>query len=901
MSTPFVPNTALEKLVHAADYAGLLNFLRPLSEAERRRFGAEAVRLNDLIFEFRWKDAKASGPRWDARPTKEQEHAAHAAVVLCSSPKAIAHSWVEAEHLVSLGREFGLSYMAEVANAFLARGAQTIRIVQLLVGERLIPRPDSDEYSLGLVCLRECLPRGKTLEQCFEDDPGLKRALLRMFDVEGNSQTSLASGEKYGAARHGWTETLLRLCDEGVFTREELIDRTLSALERDWPQYRSGWFSRFHEDLSPTMEEMASRRDRYLHLLNSRIPPTVGLALSAVSAMLVAGVLEGEATVGSLRPVLERGNKQQVESGLKLLQRCIAQDASLSEEAARIACAALVTEAPPLQKKLLQFIAPLTSPAVMELLQRYREGIAASNLALFQEIAASGAVAAPCVDSPELPGGAGPINPLGDDRRIQPVADLDELVESIAFAFENPSEFEAFERAATSLIARQPFTDTELARFAPLLKRAAKVKALLPSELARLLVFVCRGERLPPAPDPEHFNSPNQALLLVRARIDALIEAAKRGGGLAPLATPTHRRGFVHPVDLVARVREYERSGAVIPEFEQQLALLRLGPHDAEALERARELKDTALARALRYALGDDLRPGREKLLYCAASRIRHRRMDDDATLKQFGDVGPDGPSCARYSWDTEHSSGSGWSYRKLRVGVLSTSREWEDRLIAVSRHPDPQSGRPVYARRFLCGADAGVVGFFGSLLPNDPEALFAEGARQIGNNLYEWEAQWQDKAYLEPLLDPSVEMGEMATLVLVCGLLVKEPGQSALAVDCLVQAHRDGRLNASLLAEVHSRLCLIGLARIARLRKCLDAALRLESSIDSVVIVLVEHLIKAIDGEPPKDFAKLLEILNEICVALGRRPTPETLHALRGLKLGGAAVSLRKSLASRQ
>jgi len=319
---------------------------------------------------------------------------------------------------------------------------------------------------------------------------------------------------------------------------------------------------------------------------------------------------------------------------------------------------------------------------------------------------------------------------------------------------------------------------------------------------------------------------------------------------------------------------------------------LRLGQGTEADRQRARELPDLPMTRALRYALGDEVEPGREKLLYCAASRIRHPRGDDPRTSKRYGELGPDGPSCARYAWGTDDKK----DYSTLIVESAPMNGADEE-LIAVSRHSYADPNRAWYHRRFMCGTDAGVIAFFGSLLPSDPEALFAEGARAIGNNLYDWEASWHDKAYLEPLLDPTVALGDMAILVLVCGLLVKEPGQSALAVDCLVQSYRDGRLDPERLAATHSRLSLTGLARLARFRKALDAALRIEPHLDEVAVSVIEHLAQAIRGDVPKDFAKLLELLNELCVGSGRKPSPACLQALREMKLGGASAPLRKKL----
>ena len=86
------------------------------------------------------------------------------------------------------------------------------------------------------------------------------------MDVEGTSECNLAAIDKYSAPVDSWSHILHKLCKEGVYSREVLLDRTLSALERDWPQFRAGSFSRFHGGLAPNMEIMSPHSRRYLAL-----------------------------------------------------------------------------------------------------------------------------------------------------------------------------------------------------------------------------------------------------------------------------------------------------------------------------------------------------------------------------------------------------------------------------------------------------------------------------------------------------------------------------------------------------------------------------------------------------------------------------------------------------------
>ncbi|MEO8161785.1 MAG: DUF6493 family protein, partial [Arenimonas sp.] len=720
-----------------------------------------------------------------------------AATILCGTAREIAGHWIEIDLIVSLARDFRLDSMPDIAEAMLRRGGPMITSVQRLIIEGLIERPDSDDYALGLIALPRCTPRGFTLDQCFEADPGLKYVLLRMFDVEGNADTSLASAEKYGGTRFGWSKRLLDLCADGTLDRGVVLDKTLSALEKDWPQYRSGWFSRFHADLKPTEAEMAPRLERYLHLLGSRIPPTVSLALEVVSGLAAANRVEPPATVAALQSVMAKGNRQQVETALKLLQHCSSGVPALEGQAAEVACAALVNEVPALQRKVLQFIGERAAiPAVRQQLQRYASGIAASNRPLYQSLSGKNGADAPKFETSSQIA-AVDSNPLAESRRLPPLQSLDDLIELLAHCFENTSDIEAFEQAVRELLSRLPLSTEDISRLGPVLKRAAKAKAILSGELSRLLIFACKNERLPPAPDPDGYRYPTRPIQWLNRRIDGLLDLAKRGQAIEPLAMPTHRRGYIAPHELIKRARAYRDCGADASEVEKVMVLLRLGSAtDADRAEAAL-LGNEPFARALRYALGEALEPGPEVALFCAAARARHPRADDSVLLQRYGDLGPDGPKVARYDWKVESKAGQGYVSHELLVKTSDPSN-FADTLLAVSRHrlPGGESGWP--GRRSLCGSDAGVTAFFATLVPSDLEAFFAEGARQLGNNVDWWEARWQDRAFLEPMLDPTLQFGEMCTLALVCALAGKEPGQTALAIDCWVQAFRERRIDLS-------------------------------------------------------------------------------------------------------
>jgi hypothetical protein len=175
-------------------------------------------------------------------------------------------------------------------------------------------------------------------------------------------------------------------------------------------------------------------------------------------------------------------------------------------------------------------------------------------------------------------------------------------------------------------------------------------------------------------------------------------------------------------------------------------------------------------------------------------------------------------------------------------------------------------------------------------------EAFFAEGAHALSNNLDWWAAEWQNKAYLQHLLDPTVPVISMAALALACGLAGKDPGQTAVAEDALVASWIEGRLDVAALADALRVLIRTPLAKPPRFAKSLGAA----ASAHSLAPRLVYELLCMVIQEPsatPKNIAALLELLHELKLELAQ-PLPEaTRAALASMVLSGKGKALQKAL----
>ena len=898
----FVPTTDLEKAVHGGDPDATLALLRACTPAQRAAGRASAMRMQDLSTTARW----ASPPlEWGGRPTDAQNRAVEIAVVLCGTASDIAKSLVDAQLLVSLCQEFRPRGLDGLVDALLERSPHHIRKVSMLIAAGLAQRPDTDAYALGLIALPQAMDRTGGLDALFAADPGLRPALLRVFDVEGTGDVSLASADKYNLrSTANWPALLKGLLDDGIATRADLLARTLGALEKDWPQYRAGWFSRLHAELAPSADELRANLPRYLALCASRIAPTVTLALDVLKQVDAAAPIAGEVLVDALRPVMSSSVKAQLEAALKLLDRAVARAPACAASASEVASLGLLHENAAVQGAVIARLSRWgVDDALRERLDGLAAGVAATNRAALQALLGTPAAVAqpPTPAMPAATPGRGPVDPLAPERRLAPITDLQELADTIARVFEHAEDVDGFERAVAGLVMAAPIAHAK-ALFGPALKRAARVKALLPRELARLLRFVAAGEVAAGQVGIDHGGNTSPVDRLLIARIDELARSTVSGRRLEPLATPTHRGGFIAPERLVARWREHVAAGALPSEGEQERALLRLVIGAAPSvLADARTLADAPFSRALRYALGDDLLPGAERKLFAAAARIRHPGADDAALDARHRGMGPDGALAARHTWRLHthghEAEGKTYTFHDWVLDVAPPRPASTDVPLAVLRNPpDNESERTLHWWSFA-GADPGSIRYAATLLPSDLQAFFAEGTRAIGNNLDWWEAQWQNRAYLEPLLEPTTRMTAMADLLLLLALCGKEPGQTAVAVDALVHAHAQGRVDGPALSAALRGLVASPLLKLARLHKSLQAALRADPGLGDLVFELLGAALQARPDDPPRDTALLLGLTLELRVDGRRALAPAVREAVAAMQLSGNGKAIQKKL----
>jgi hypothetical protein len=837
-------------------------------------------------------------------------------------------------------------WITEYAGSSLDRTPAVWPAVRRLERAGLCRRPDSDHYILGLIHGVTAHHGKPDVREALLSDPELlERAVWQVFEVEGSGEFSLAAYDKYCRAEATWETGLVALAADGTLPRDRLLDASLDALERDFAQFRAGWFSRFHEALKPTLEERVARVERYLNLLASKIPPTVSFALSAISKVDRAKRLPAGALVERISPALTARSKGAVSSALKLLENASTRDPALKRTAAMIAAQALNHESPDAQGEAFDLVvrcgdrgdlalvavirdqvdqlASSVQPGVREWLGSPKAASSPSSAAAappaaelealivrasaiaprFRDLAGIDAVvaairaghfdvAALVFDGTELPR-------LDPAAEIQPIADLDELIDVFSAVLENSDATDDVERVldgVSRLCGHRPgnfdaHTRPLRKRATALLERGSGGDSTAPVLGLRTAVDLC-GLALAwtgPWTETARVIERSAEMLFLSRRALAVARRAATGQAELLLSAPTHRGGWIDPIALVGRIEERTRTVSTPDVYDQVLAILRLAPERRKEARRRLDHVAGEFTQAVRYALGgDDDAIGPTPPLWIAAARARAPFDDDPRVLARHPNLGPDAGAAARFVHRVQlQLAGEGKTFAYLRL-----NRE-------PPVPPDVPSELPtvrLHSRRNE--RDPATIQWGATVWPVAREAWLSQGVEAIGMNLDWWEARWSNRTYLEALTDPDLPLKPMALLLLTLGLAARQADEHGRATDGLIAAIDDGRIDGPLLGGAMRSLLPTSLIKPSRWAKTLRDAARVSPLHARIVAHAVQHALDDTFAEPPRDMLALLELLKELLIEAGE---PVSLTRVRtwlsGWKVSGKTARVVKDL----
>ncbi|SMX46108.1 DUF6493 family protein [Actibacterium lipolyticum] len=759
----------------------------------------------------------------------------------------------------------------------------------------LCKRPESDAIILGYYSHWSGTRTEDSKSALLDGD------VWRFFEVEGGGEDSLANHDKFlKRGQESWADRIKRYADEGLLDRQRLLDASLDALDRDFAQYRAGWYSRFHVLMAPVAGEMAMRSDRYLRLLSSSIPPTVSFALKHVQKLEKSGAIAAEELLAALEPALQARVKGTVTGALKLLLSAAKRKPELKQEAAAKMVLALIFEDAGVQAKALDAIETLGAESVSDELANYVDLVAPSVRSRIAEMAGVAFGTAPDTALDFVPNEAQP---------IAAVTSPDEALALFLTVLEEPRDPFEVERAIDGISRFGAALRLDDKTLSPLRKRAKQVcKSSGDSDIRYVLALSGRAmaESVPLAAilaeesdGQKNFRFVSELSLQEHhlARNAGVIERVGDGASLPLLALPSETSGLVHVADLLARIECYREQGIKPEPHDLAMALMRLAPE-------GRDVGNLSLAteadRAIAYALGQDVKVGPAPELWGAAWRARIPEQADKAITKLFKkplklkqDSVPEcgTPATMELQVERKETEDGSWHWLVVEVPVTPANTMKSRALPALFCLPDQG-----YQYATCCGYTFSDIAWASLTRPADPEPFFRVAL--IGLDTWQKLSDNPTRAYLEPFFRPGPSVGPLGAAVLACYVACEDKSVSSLAIEAAAVLSAEGRLTARVFVPELKKVLMSNSLPTSRWTKALKGVADLGASRFAIETIL--GLLDFAPEETPRDIGGMLELCFELHVAQNAQLANErAIACLRSIPGGGKTTRFSKKLLS--
>jgi Family of unknown function (DUF6493) len=750
-------------------------------------------------------------------------------------------------------------------------------IARRLVTLGAIERPVIPEYTTGMVmALRRYAwdgEGGRTFTHLnpadgLLADPGLlEDEVWRLFTTPG-----VTRGLAPGTPRHpGWEDALASLSEQGRLDRGRLLDACLDAFSQGFAPDELGWYVAFHDRMSPALDEMAARADRYIRLLTIGAKAAIMLGQKACARLLAIGRLRAEDFLAASGPALLFPQKSVAAGQLKLIGKLAAAQPPVRDRALAAAAEAFGHQRLDIQDAALDLIARYGLPEGPEReVIRERAGRLAPSLeqratALGLPARSPARTAERQIEVPRRaePGPGDPLPP--------PLEDPGELIRLLTQLMEDASDTLAVERAMAGAVRLCGLPAAERARLAAPLVRRAEQRLWgddygpfggheITSDIAGLTLAwgcgrmpdIAGARRVWGSEDREAVLRSGQARTMagiLTARIWEASTLAAAGHPVELLAEPEFERGPISPDRLLGRLGSW--AGRALPPHDLEIALLRLAPGAGDSFWSGwagRHPSSLAVAqRAYQEGLA---RLSFEPLVWRPG---RYNGLPAPAALARI--TTPPGEAARSRCWALLTALGD---------PMLEFYRDRMHRYFMGSRYHPVVTGWP-------------------ALCPWQPELVAAHLLRPLSESLTSGSGRAGTAAAAVSCLLPSGHpLGEIGHLAVTTGLASAEPYVRIAAAEVWVQACRDGRLDPALAAGAIVVGVVGGAFKLNRVADGLQHASHdpvAGQRIVQAVLAAAEHLV-------PAKLANL-HLLLEIAARVGAAPGTTLPAAITRLASG--------------
>jgi hypothetical protein len=724
--------------------------------------------------------------------------------------------------------------------------------VRALVRTRLIPKPDIAEYTTQMPpsLSRHLMHKpsgelaGKSLEEQLLADPELLiDEIFRLFHVEGAGKSlywadawidqprQWQEGKWIGAQRRPeatWRATLARLARRGQIEFDRLLDECIGAFLRDLKPTQLGWYVGMHDELAPTLDEMAARASLYERVLAADASIGVGLGQKVLDKLVEARRLDLESLVRASGPALARAEKGIVVKQLKMLGQAVKQRPDLAPLVGEVLAPALTHERPEIREAARAFAdrlpvarpsavpATAATPALLEPAQDELATIARARHLIersewTEQIRSS-------LDALEA-GSPPPVwtVPVGPGRTLPPpLTEPEQVVEAFTRLVENASDPILIERAMAGAVRTGRLPVEQRRRMSePLAKRAREQLPGWPSGLtsgdvramvASVAYTWSTGTRVSASfegnyvdfairhsPLDEHLQPVTPTGVLAVRCIEA-IDLIASGAATELLAEPTNDRGAIDPNAFIDRAQNSFGGwfGPSPARFDLETAALRIRPGTLDDMERK-------LPRAIRdrlIALLRDVAAWIEAEVVSGKPEDRFRNTGSVVVLARVPQIGS-------------------------RSTILKRLTDLGDPVRSYVRLSDEGEFTTAYGS---------AIRTWPLITPWLPELTAAHLLRPLSRALQPGKHD-HGPAAVSSLFHPDTPLGSVGHVALAMGCIGAEGDTRTAAGDVFAAAAKDGRLQPALMADAWLELARAGAFQARRLESTLRPISNLPAS----------------------------------------------------------------------
>lgn len=507
-------------------------------------------------------------------------------------------------------------------------------------------------------------------------------------------------------------------------------------------------------------------------------------------------------------------------------------------------------------------------------------------------------------------------------EQVQPIVDVEELLDAIAAALEKISSPMQIERILDG-ISRfgMDYPEGFRERSVPILQRLkpngqftfddslrSTFVELMP--LSTLLFFwLSSGQQtisqheinIPSAPAASTSN--RRRMLCHRASvIYSRFRSGQRTGSL--LSLPTHEHGWIDPREFVRRLDDRLRSDVEMCQVDFTVGLMRLAPDFCEqALQQAQCLTDE-IGRIVRYALGADAELSEASSQWRAEWLAAGRSRSPWEDLTELSELDlPTGPNAItggtiRLKLEEAHFPESS----------LHRSQQPLQDVMPVTPPSVPEATGTLGARLISLGLteDIYVDGykFIGwddtwqaSYWPARPDLTIAKAIPRLIARLDQPPSSFEPFApFLNPLLYSEQSWPEISLQAIGLGLASRDTTARAIAADALVEGILDGRADPITLGEILSEFANHPRIKLNRLTDAWKEASAVSLWAALTVATVLECAVCKWDAMP-REGHLVLGLLLEVLFRLRIDPSPAVRPLLTSLSGKNKAASIASRL----